>query len=858
MTSETTAAKDPVWLHCSPARTVWRRRGVGPTARVDVVHKVYVTGSTAEAEREHAMGRLAAGEGVVEYLGAGTDETTGRPTVSLRYEAGHNLDAHVALHGAVPAREALRLLLPVAETLARLHALRAPPLPAGMCHGDVKPQNLLVTATTTLLLDFEHAHAIGEPRGAAFTGGTSAFAPPEARRGAPPTAAFDVFSWGQTLAFLLGDAPPHADVAALVAAARAPGGDDRPTAAQLAARCRALIDALADDPLERVLQDWTSGALAGDGADGDDPRAAGWRARRRLLARCPTLAAVPTDVANQPDALLRQLRANEAALRRFPRHAARLLRRRELLRAVGLMLASAAELANGMRKREQFADGAAWLAAATDLAEFAARLPGGLLAATQANAEVAPGALQRTPIGFLRLLQDQLANAQGELAERVEQVRDAERALDLTRVEEMIDDLAAEYGGTSPTVARSRDQLHRLAFYLDRVARAEQNVERVGPLWDQIALRPLQDLVDAADAATESRIRRDGSAVGLRSLELTLANLREEFPHLEQVQPPHEVLRQALGHLTEQAWLQLAEAEQQLRAVPVPVRPLQLVIGRLDTFRMLEAFVDLPDRPRGELLDRLERLRLGLEQARSARDRLAENAETAMARGHWTTGLFDMERAVADLSSDDEERVEAERLRERLQAARRTKQEIETAVRRNVELTARYTALEDDAQSTSEQRLLVLEERRDCLTFLGMHVPNERAELYRKDLRTVETIIAVEQAAVAERRLDATQDLQERLRLTRDTLEQLSALRAMDQTREPSGRMLRLLEHWQTLARQCQRAVDEQKAAAARQHKQRQRMLAIAIVAVVVTTTAIGFAVRPWLWPTAVEAKESK
>ena len=259
----------------------------------------------------------------------------------------------------------------------------------------------------------------------------------------------------------------------------------------------------------------------------------------------------------------------------------------------------------------------------------------------------------------------------------------------------------------------------------------------------------------AADALA-SHVHRESSgrgSVGLRSLQLTLASVVDEFPHLGQVPPALTALSNALTHLTDESWQQLSDAEQRLRIVPVPVRPLQLALGRLDTFRILEAFVDRPERPRSELLDGLERLRLGLEQARSARDRLAENAEHALARGHWTTGLFDMERAVERLNpADDSERVEAERLRERLQAARRTKQEIETAVHRNVQLTARYAALEDDPLSTADARLRALQERRDCLMFLGLHMPNDRVELYRKDLRGVEALIATERAADAERR----------------------------------------------------------------------------------------------------------
>jgi hypothetical protein len=262
---------------------------------------------------------------------------------------------------------------------------------------------------------------------------------------------------------------------------------------------------------------------------------------------------------------------------------------------------------------------------------------------------------------------------------------------------------------------------------------------------------------------------------------------------------------------------------------------------------MLEAFIDRPDRQRSDLLDGIERLRLGLEQARSARDRLAENAENALARGHWTTGLFDMERAVEGLSNkDDTEHDEAERLRERLQAARRTKQEIETAVRRNVELTASYTTLEDAPLSTNEARLRTLQDRRDCLMFLSLHVPNERAELYRNDLRYVETQIVVERATNAEQRLDALDDPIQRLRLARSTADQLSATAPPDGSSQP-GRLARLQKHWRTVVAQCQRAVDLSMAQQENRHRLRRRTIAIAIIALIVTTTAIGISLKPWL-----------
>lgn len=855
------AAAEAAWLHCSPARTVWLRRVPGETEAQ--VEKVYLSGAVADAEHELTMARMAAGAGVVDYLAADTDPHSGRPRVTMRHVPGENLELRVARAGALPAAVALRLLVPVARTLARLHGLRTAQLPRGLCHGDVKPQNLLATSDSTVLLDFEHAVPCGAADGRAFTGGTDAFSPPEARTGTAPNPAFDVFGLGATLQWLLDGGgvtpcPRHTEVQQLIAAACDGNPLARPGAAAFADTAERLAAALDGDPAEASLADWAGARFANPPDDHrDDPRVANWPRRRRLATRLPTLLERPHGLPATPGGLLDELVTTQRVLARFPRHQGALQRRAELLRAVGALLGDAAATIRSHANAAEFDAGAAWLEALRALLRAALRQPGALTTITRQQPTAPPTQLQRAPFEFLDLLQRQLRAQQHELQGVDDAIAEAEAALDLVGAERRIEQLAAERGGTSPLVALRRDRLHRLAFYLDRVARGAANVDRVGPLWDPVALQPLQQLVAAAKAALAARSRRDGNtgAVGLRSLQLTLVNLGEEFPHCAGTAAALEALSSALEHLTDQAWLQLAEAEQRLGLVPVPVRPLQLALGRLDTFRMLEAFVDLPDRPRSQLLDGLERLRLGLEQARSVRDRLAENAEHALARGHWTTGLFDMERAVAGMptGSDDVEHQEHERLRERLLVARRTKQEIETAVRRNVELGATYAALEDDPRSTFDSRRQVLEERRDCLLFLGLHVPADRADLYRMDLRAVESQLAVEQAGAAEQLLDQTADPVARLRLTRETLETLgattsSADAAPDAAGRPSGRVVRLLEHWRTLCSQCQQAVDAMHAAAAVRERQRRRMLTLAIIALVVTTTAIGFALKPWLF----------
>lgn len=851
MPSTSTSAAIDRLLHCSPERTVWARADAGRAGLV--VSKMFITGSLTDAEREFALGALAAGDGVVRFLEVGTDAATGRPFVLTRHEAGVDLDRLVAERGALPAAMACELLAGVATTLARLHALRIPQLPAGLCHGDIKPKNLLRTPHATLLLDFEHAQpiAVASTAGQAGTPGTSAFAAPEALRHAAAHGAQDVFSLGATLGWLLdGGAsrqlPQHAAVTRLLADCLAEDPHSRPSAATVATRLRTLATQLANDPAEATLADWTSAqfAQAPPTANATDARVRSWPRQRRLARVLQPATALPTD----PAALLGRARANAKVLWHFPRHQPALAVRAEITALTGRLVAGAAQQVAATSKLEAFAAGADWLDAVRRLFAEVRQWPGGGAIPIE-TAGNPIGLLHRDPVAFLHHLRQQLAAETEEHAEGIARIDAAERRLALVAADAAIEQLAQRYGGATPTVASRRDQLHRLTFYLDRIARAETNVERLLPLWDRVALQPLRAFVAAAIAATNRQGREVGGTVGLRNLQLTLGGLTDELPHLDSAAPALDALTQALSHVTDQAWDLLHDAQQRLRAVPVPVRPLQLTLGRLDTFRTLEAFVDRPQRPRSQLLDGIESLRLALEQARANRDRLTQSAEHSMARGHWTTGLFDMERAVAGLQQNDEQdREQAERLQEKLNEARKRKQEIETTLRRNLERAALYATLQDDASATFAARVQVLEERRDGLLFLAMHMPADRAELYRRDLRDVETQMALERAGLAEQQLDATTDIGTRLQLARTTLEHLAqSMSAGDPALAQPARFLRLVEHWRTLTAQCQAAIDSRLHEQAMRLRQRRRVLAIAVVAVLATSAAVVFAVRPWL-----------
>ncbi len=156
---------------------------------------------------------------IVPVFDAGTWDS-GDPFLVLKLLDGKTLSDEVATRATTAERLALvPNLLTVADALGYAHE-------QGVVHRDVKPSNIMIgTHGETVLLDWGVAHdsaAEATPEG---TVGTLRYMSPEQARGEPTKPAFDVYSLGATMAFVLGGDVPFEGVANAEMLARLRGGE---------------------------------------------------------------------------------------------------------------------------------------------------------------------------------------------------------------------------------------------------------------------------------------------------------------------------------------------------------------------------------------------------------------------------------------------------------------------------------------------------------------------------------------------------------------------------------------------------------------------------------------------------------
>ncbi|MFK7988281.1 MAG: sigma 54-interacting transcriptional regulator [Sandaracinaceae bacterium] len=189
-------------------------------------------------EREHAELVRLDHHGIRRLLGAGSS-----PERYLVLEHVDGLDPRAHVNADPNALR--RVAIDVLRALLHLHE-------HDRVHGDLKPENLIVSGSTRLI-DL----GLCVPVGARLAGGTGGYLAPELLRGGPASVASDLFALGKTL-LELGGAPEH-DLRRLIEGASSPDPGDRPASAVAAL---AMLGEL-PHPEDRGALPWEGdGALA--------------------------------------------------------------------------------------------------------------------------------------------------------------------------------------------------------------------------------------------------------------------------------------------------------------------------------------------------------------------------------------------------------------------------------------------------------------------------------------------------------------------------------------------------------------------------------------------------------------------
>jgi hypothetical protein len=277
---------------------VWRARDER-LDRVVAVKELLLEASADDAKAEEATaramreGRIA---GRVKHPNAiavhDVVEHDGRPCLVMEYLKSESLGALITARGHLPPDEVAAIGVQVAGALAEAHA-------AGIVHRDVKPDNVLITATgTAKITDFGVSRAAGDATVTAtgFMAGTPAYLAPEVALGQDADTRSDVFSLGATLYAALEGLPPFGvDENAIVMLHKVAAGEVRPPdhAGQLAGLVMWLLRRdPAERPSMRGAHDALSAAVAGCPVPEYQPRPATLELPRRRVSRRTVVAGV--------------------------------------------------------------------------------------------------------------------------------------------------------------------------------------------------------------------------------------------------------------------------------------------------------------------------------------------------------------------------------------------------------------------------------------------------------------------------------------------------------------------------------------------------------------------------------------
>ncbi|MCA8971869.1 MAG: hypothetical protein KDC95_18930 [Planctomycetes bacterium] len=837
----------------SPVGTGMRAPRERQFARTDGrLRKIFAPDEVADRDREADALRAATGVGVPTLFDSGVDPISGRPWFEIAWTGDVDLRMHVGTAGPLASSEVLRIALATAHVLERIHA-------AGIVHGDVKPANLVLDGSDVTLVDWEHA-TTGDSAGidqrdglaAHFTGGTHGYAPPEAYLGAARTASFDLYGLGAMLHFALtGFAPPrHASGAfdarlLLRLRPTLPRGlltpilgllqhdeAQRPPASELVA---AFTEAIPDkDALELALLAGDDVAVPEALTDDEAKLLAQRIAWRKRLERLLQGIAITPDELPAPARVTgahRFCRATWLCSSFVPRmRAARDRLERARVRLPELFRSLPGEV---QRLRQQLDYGEARQLAllSLDLCHVVSLLVLPDREAPQlvdATGHALQSAIRAIEAGELRLrtLLDGLESAEADL--------------DFDAASRALAELFESFSGTNRNTAKIRDRHQRYVWLLERLVAGKEGIDEAVATIQKSGRTPhaLRDLIDRVRNALDAE-----STEPHRSLNLCgrlLSELDQGWPKL-QLGPAIADLTEMRRALSQRAAGLVKSMSDRLLADPVPLRPLLRELVEVDRILLLDCLVDTEASTRGALLDRLDKLRLRVEELSDQHRRLARGAREQLEQGRLTTALYDLERAL-EASVEDEGIGAEESIRRELEKVRKLRSDVRDATRRNLELAEAYEKLGSEDKSL-DVRMNILAQREHVLSFLLENGARPFRARYQRELHELRILRLQEQAGDAERRYRDAGRPQHRLSVAHSMQSLINAeaeyavkLGEVDS----SGRLDLLRARWNDYVARAERDVVDQREAHERaRFGRRLRILAFAAFAAVLSALTI-------------------